>query len=674
MKPLGIPRSAAAALSSFLLFATVHPVASAQLHNNVASATHVASDLGRLDASAHITITVHLKTRDDAAFDKTVDALYDPSSPTYHHWLSDEDLKRFAPSRQHLEAVQQELKAQGLTILSTDKNGFSIRASGDSASVERAFQTEIHQFRFNGNVFRANIREAQLHGVAASYVDSVSGIENHIVRPQLKRAFNFRTRKVLPVHDLSQVQASGGLSSIITDQILSAPSTFTFTTPGASVPVGVYYGNVYGADPKLVPDYTPEQLQKAYGLSDAYKEGLNGAGQTVVLLEAYGYPTIRQDANAFSKLTGLPLLNSTNFEIVYPEGKPVDPNAGILTGWDGEIALDVQWAHAMAPGAKIVVVAAAGQDGEDFQDAINYITDHNLGNSVSDSWEEDTDLIAGPAEQKSFDRVLQRAAAKGISFQFSTGDGGDLGLGTPKGAPGVPSDAPHATAVGGTAILNQVGGSGTVPVGWGDTVTFLGADGALDPPEVLGLVGGGGGGESLYFPKPAWQKSLPGTGRQTPDVSALADPYTGVPIVLTVSGKQELEIGNGGTSLASPIFTAIWAIANQKAGHALGQAAPAIAALAKGSIQDVLPLNSPSDVSGIVVDSNGSNYYSPAKLFTGALYGNTHFISAVWDLGAGEYVDFGFGIDSSLTVKTGWDNTTGFGTPNGLTFINAVAK
>ena len=209
---------------------------------------------------------------------------------------------------------------------------------------------------------------------------------------------------------------------------LSSPARFfrrrarsPFTTPGASLPEGIYYGNVYGANPNRVPDYTPAQLQQIYGLTAAYKQGLNGKGQTIVLLEAYGYPTIEQDANAFFKLAGLPQLDSSNFQIVYPEGQPVSSQAGILTGWNTEIALDVQWAHFIA-GAKIVVVAAAGQDSEDFQDAISYITNHNLGNSVSDSWEEDTDIVAGPLEQKSFDQILQRAAAKGISFQFSTGE------------------------------------------------------------------------------------------------------------------------------------------------------------------------------------------------------------------------------------------------------------
>ena len=114
----------------------------------------------------------------------------------------------------------------------------------------------------------------------------------------------------------------------------------------------------------VIPDYTPAQLQSLYGLPTAYKAGFDGTGQTIVLLEAYGYPTIEADANAFSQLTGLPPLTSSNFNIIYPQGPPVSPDAAVLTGWDVEIALDVQWAHSIAPGAKIVVVAAAGQDNE----------------------------------------------------------------------------------------------------------------------------------------------------------------------------------------------------------------------------------------------------------------------------------------------------------------------
>jgi subtilase family serine protease len=642
--------------------------------SNVSPAVRIASDLGPADANQVVTITVHLKPQNEAAFQKTVDALYDPASPTLHQWLSNEDLKRFAPASQQIEAVQKELESHGLTIVSTDENGFSVRARGNIASVEQAFNTHIHQFQHNGKIFRANIDNAQLSSAAGSYVSAVSGIESHDAHPLLKRAFNFKTNQPLPDIPLSKVEASGGgLSSIITDTILSPSETFTFKTAGASLPVGVYHGNVYNKSLTLIADYTPAQLQQIYGLTQAYKQGLNGKGQTIVLLEAFGYPTIEQDANAFFKLAGLPQLNSSNFSIVYPEGKPVDPGAGVLTGWDAEIALDVQWSHSMAPGAKIIVVAAAGQDNEDLQDAMRYVINHHLGDAVSDSWGVDIDLIAGPLEQKSFDQILTLAAATGISFQFSTGDSGDNGLGTPVGAASVPANSPHATAVGGTSILNRVGASGTETVGWGSNITNLNIGNVLDPPVPTGLYGGSGGGESVFFAKPSWQKALPGTGRQTPDVSALGDPFTGVPIVLTSNGKQTVQAGYGGTSLSSPIFTAIWTIANQKTGKSLGLAAPAIA-LKPASVQDVLPHSSPTNVAGVVFDKTGSTYYSPAALFDDFLFGNTNFISAVWDLGGGTDVDLSFAIDSSLIVTKGWDNVTGFGTPNGLTFIDAVAK
>jgi subtilase family serine protease len=666
--------SAAASLLMSIAILTAPAAVAQRVANNVPDGIRQASDLGPIDSAKEINITVHLKLRNQAAFDKVVDALYDPASPTFHKWLTDEDLKKYAPAKEEFNAVRKELENHGLTILSTDENGFSIRARGTAGNVESAFNTPIHEFERNGKVFRANVENARLSGAAGDYVAAVAGIESHEVHPLLHRALNPKTHEPPPTVALTKVQASGGLGSIITNQILYAPTTFTFTTPGASLPVGVYYGNVYGANPELVPDYTPAQLQALYGLRAAYKEGLDGTGQTIVLLEAFGYPTIKADANAFFKLTGLPQLTSANFSIVYPEGKPVSPIAGELTGWDIEIALDVQWAHSIAPGAKIIVVAAAGQDNEDLQDSMSYIINHNLGNSVNDSWEVDTDIIAGPLEEKSFDQLLEIAAAKGISFQFSSGDDGDGGLGSPIGAPGVPSNSPHATAVGGTSIVNKVNASGYETLGWGTSFVALNEGGVLDPPLALPFWGGAGGGESIYFPKPSWQKGLPGTGRQVPDVSALADPWTGVPIVVTVNGVQGVEVGWGGTSLASPIFTAIWAIANQKAGHSLGQAAPTIAALNPGELQDVLPLSTATNVAGTIFDVTGTTYYSSTGLFTGLLYGSTGFTSAVVNFGGSVDQAISFGLDSSLTVTKGWDNVTGYGTPNGLTFLNAVAK
>ncbi len=630
-------------------------------------------DRGPTDAGKIITITVHLNKPNVAGFQKVLADLYDRASPRFHKWLTDDELRQFAPSDAQRDAVRAALQAAGLTVLGTDKDGFSIRARGAVGDVTRAFNTEIHDFVRNGTSYRRNITPARLNGAAAAYVHVVAGLESHTIRPALSRAKNLHTGKPPANLPVTKVETAGGLGAVVTDQILSPSQSITYTTPGASLPTATYSGIVYNANANLVPDYTPKQLVSLYGLTQAHKQGLTGTGQTIVLLEGYGYPTIQADANTFFKLAGLPQLTSANFNIVYPEGVP-NPNAGILSGWNIEIALDVQSSHGIAPDANILVVATNGQDSEDFQYSIQYIVDNKLGSAVSDSWEEDQDLFSGPAEQQSFEDVLEVAAAKGVSFQFSTGDGGDGGLGTPLGAPGVPAVAPHATAVGGTAILNNPGGHNYYPVGWGNSFSTIDSDGRVIPPSPS-FIGGGGGGESVYWPKPLWQAALPGLGRQTPDVSALADPYTGVPIVVTDpnSGEQLLEPGWGGTSLASPIFTAFWVLAEQAAGGPLGQAAPTIAAL-KSGLRDVVPHNNAGDITGSVTTSSGTTDYTTLQIFDGAVEGNTKFVGALWDLPAIQAAyAVGFALDSSLTVTKGWDNATGFGTPDGLAFIKAVA-
>jgi subtilase family serine protease len=229
-------------------------------------------------------------------------------------------------------------------------------------------------------------------------------------------------------------------------------------------------------------------------------------------------------------------------------------------------------------------------------------------------------------------------------------------------------------AVGGTSILNDPYGSQAVVTGWGNAIVLLNEGGVVDPP-LAEYFGGAGGGESVFFAKPAWQKSLPGHGRQVPDVAALADPYTGIGLIYTEDGVQYAQAGWGGTSLASPIFTAIWAIADQYNGKPLGQASPLVAKLKSGEILDVAPPPSTLtlyNASGTVHDESGTKFYSPAELYSGLLYTTTDFVSTIWNISSSTAYGLSFGTDSSLTVTKGWDNVTGFGEPNGLPFIQAV--
>ncbi len=137
------------------------------------------------------TSRVQLQMQNKAAFDKAVDALYDPASPTFHKWLTEEDLAKYAPAKEQSDAVRKELESHGLEILSAD--GFSIRARGTAASVESAFNTQLHEFQRNGKVFRANVVNARLSGAAGDYVAGVAGLESHQAQPNLRRAINVVT-------------------------------------------------------------------------------------------------------------------------------------------------------------------------------------------------------------------------------------------------------------------------------------------------------------------------------------------------------------------------------------------------------------------------------------------------------------------------------------------------
>jgi subtilase family serine protease len=427
--------------------------------------------------------------------------------------LSDADLERYAPSIADFATVRAELLHQGFEVLSADPHRFSLRVKGSVASIERAFQTELHQFSFKGQAYQAHVRDAALTGRAGPLVEAVAGLERHAVTPLHTVATNPVTGLPLSKGKISDGSVESTLLAEITDVALSPATDFNFTTSGASLPV---------------VSFTPAQLQSHYGLPALYKAGYDGKGQSIALIEGYDYAKAQADANLAAGVFGRPALTAANFEVIYPEGKPSNPNLADLTGWTIEIALDIQSAHSIAPGAKIVVVATNGQDNEDFIASLQFVISNKIAHTVSNSWEEDTDISAAPLEKEAFNSVLKQGAAAGISIQFSSGDSGDGGLGTPLGAPGVPSNSPYATAIGGNSILNDPYGSGS------------------------------GGGESTYFAKPAWQKSLPGTGRQVPDFAALADPYTGFPLIFTSAGTLYAQAGRGGTSLASPIFTAIW--------------------------------------------------------------------------------------------------------------------
>ncbi len=620
--------------------------------------------------------TVWLKLHNQKELDAAVSKLYQKGSPSYHHWLSAKEISRFMPTDQELATVKQELQSRGLRVVSTDRNNMFVRVSGSASTVQSAFGVQLNRYTLKHKSVTAAVTEPKLSGAAAGLVAQVAGLSGLEAQPFIMKATNPETG--LPFDGVALSSAPNGVF-YSSNCFGYGTETHTFTTAGAALPVATYSGNRYGANPTnsqtgtLAPcGYAANDVQTAYNLKPAYQHGLDGTGQTIVIVDAYGSPTILDDANTFSSLNGLPALNSSNFTVYTPQG-PTTYNSG----WAGETTLDVEWAHAIAPGAKIALVATASNNNTDLQGGILYAIQNHLGNVISNSYGE-PEIEDDAADMNTWNSLSETAAAQGISVNFSTGDDGDY---TDQGLPATvsaPSNSPYATAVGGTTMGLNSAKHINFQTGWGNNYSQLYSGVSkkvLDPPHNLGFYAGAGGGESKYFAKPSWQNNLPGAGRQQPDVSALADPFTGGEIIITPSGTkggaQNVEV-YGGTSLACPIFSAIWAITNQRAGHPLGQAAPIIAALGGGALMDVLPATSNTNVSGSVTDSSGTKYYSPYQLSAPVETSNP-FYSAFYPVASGTYYSFSFGTDTSLTITPGWDNVTGWGVPNGNGFINAAA-
>src|SRR5262249_6283565 len=156
------------------------------------------------------------------------------------------------------------------------------------------------------------------------------------------------------------------------------------------------------------------------------------------------------------------------------------------------------------------------------------------------------------------------------------------------------ASSPFATGVGGTSLALNPDKTIAFETGWGNNLTRIAETSALNhapvvPPLNFGFQGGAGGGASLVFPRPDFHSgfSVPGSTRLVPDIAMLADPFTGVEIIQTIDGQLTVST-IGGTSLSTPMFSGIMAIAAQYAGHSLGQAAPLVYNLPAGAVHDVV--------------------------------------------------------------------------------------
>ena len=689
--------------------------AKAQVNSNTTSRLlSTAQNLGAEDLSKQITVTVWLNHHNQAAFHELVRELYDKSSPNYHHFLTlDQYHANFAPTSQEAALVREYLTSHNLTISASDKNNHYISAQGRIADVQEAFKVQINRYNINGEIHRASLTEATVTGPASSVVAAVQGINDLGYQSYARRPINPDTGG--PANGIPLKSAGAGSNGIFfTADCFGGPATETFTTPGGG-PSAVYTGNTYGSGIASVPPGAPQcgydaaDIQAIYGLNTVYVHGFAGTGQTIVIVDAFGSNTIVGDANKFSQLNKLPTLNTGaggNFQIVKPNGSATCTAAnGCIGGnWQFETTLDVESAHSVAPAANILLVLAADNSFTNLDIANLWAIDNLAGNVISNSFglPEIVFVEFAPSILIVENNLAETAAALGISQQVSTGDDGDnlaldqADFGIDAASPGFAASSPFTTAVGGTSTFLGADHTVKFQTGWGLNFARI-AGPTPNPPTVpplgFGFNGGAGGGPSVVFPKPAFQSSVPGEFRQTPDIAMLADPQTGLEIIVTpdsVPGHQKFVEVFGGTSLAAPLFSAMWALTSQAAGGGpLGQAAALLYDLPRGAINDVRQIGSANNVKGTITIPNTPPkpptiiHESPRALAAPAncaappctLGNTTNFVSALFQSSTSTRWDvFVFGTDTSLTTGPGWDNVTGLGTPNGLNFINAVVK
>jgi subtilase family serine protease len=668
-----------AALPLALLALSAIPASAATASHIAPAVQRLGQNLGQESPSTMLHLTAWLTLNNKAELDAKVAALYVQGSPTYHQWLTPAQLKAYGPSAAQVAAVKQELAAHNLTVTSVDPWNLSVRFSGRASDVESAFHTTINRMQVSRNLksktapelIHTTSSQPALSGAAAGLVSHLGGFGSLSMQSHALRPVNPLTGKAFPGKVIPRNAKPD--AAVFSSQCFYGPTTLNLSGVDgdtATIPTtATYTGLSYGANPANTADgtiapcgYSATDLSTIYGLGKAYAQGVNGKGQTIVLVDPYLEPYIQGDMDTYSSLEGIP---DTTINVLNPFGTT---GSGIDQGWTEEADLDTQSAHAVAPGAAITLLEAATSDNEDLQYAILYAVENHLGNVISNSYGS-PESFSSPLDNNIWSEVNEMGAASGISIQYSTGDTGDF---TADGIPAdvsTPADTPYGTAVGGTTVDLEPSGP-LYTTGWGTNINFLSYfDGSTtyvyNPIEysAYDFNFGSGGGISTYFAKPSYQSDLSGTGRHLPDVSAIADPYTGFEFVTSSDGVTE-EVGAiGGTSLASPVFSAIWSLLDQAAGTSIGPAAPLMSYAAKTPfLDDVLPFAGPENVAGSSTAAGVTSTYTATDLAE-PLATTTQFTSAIWNEGV-EYLLVTFGTDSSLTLTQGWDNVTGYGTPN----------
>ncbi len=678
---------------SFAVAQTVPSKTLVTLSGNTRPEVRLHADRGIVPDSLpmdHLVLQLKRSPEQQAALEEAVSQLHDPHSPTFHHWMTANQIgAEFGLSDQDLNNVRQWLESSGFRVNSVYPTRNVIDFSGTAGAVRTAFHTPVHRFLVNGESHIANIRDPQIPASLASVVEGV-----------------------VALHDFHPHALSSPFR-VVPD--FSSSNGYTYLGPG--------------------------DLATIYNINPLYATGLSGQGQTIAVLESSDLYSAG-DWYAYRRVFGLTRrFPQGNLVSLHPSSAALPCIAPGSLSADREATLDAEVATAAAPSATIVVAACANtfQFGG-FIAMRNLLSAPNPPSVMSISYG-NSETVLGAAENASTSALFLQAAAEGVSVFVSAGDWGGDGVYSDRGTRSLYglsisgyASTPWNVAVGGTDFQDTF--FGQVPDYWNTANTSslesaksyipeipwngscasqlfatyngfahsYGIDGYCNsanifPQRLTGLTGSGGpsscatgnpstpltvSGNCAGWPKPAWQSNVPGNPndgvRDIPDVSLFASAgawFHGYAICFsdpnrTGSPCTDYFGVSGGTSASSPLMAGIQALINQSTGQSWGNPNPVYYALAQDQF---------GALSNSSCDASKGNQISPDCTFHDITQGDNDVICQPGSPNC--YAPSGtYGVLSLSTTSyvpaypstSGWDFATGIGSVDASNLVSNWLK
>jgi hypothetical protein len=674
------------------------------------------TDVGLLPDSKQLrNMNLILKRSADkqSRFEAYINQLNNPGSPIYHHWLTSKQIgTMFGPAQSDIDQVTKWLSSQGLKVDSVLPSGTIVRFSGTTSSVSRAFHTEMHSFKTNGESYFANVTDQQIPAALAPVVKGVTSLDNFFPKPQYHN-----------VGVVSKDKQSGKWK-----QVSASPD---FTVPPGTLLTQTTY------------DVVPADFNKIYNVEPLWSRStpIRGAGQTVAVLERTDVQPadIATFRSAFLPANAAGIVSYVNPVLVndlfFPEdGSCPDPG---INGDEGEAALDAEWIGAAAPDAN-VVFASCDDSGSPtfgpFTAALNLLSVRDPNNPApsvfSLSYGECEPVSAADSSVSEVHEVYTWAAAEGVTVYVASGDSGSAGCddGNTAAQFGVSvsglASTPWNVAVGGTDF-DDVGNtanywtSTNLPNGlsaisyipeqtWNDSCASSKLDALLklsDGVTACNTAAGqkylntaaGSGGSSVLWSKPSWQAGIYGAPvsatRMLPDISLFAanglyghalvfcmsDPNAGGTTCDYSNPDNVLFNSAGGTSFAAPAMAGVQALINQAAGQSHGIITPALYDIAT---KEYGTIDSPNVGSLQACNSSHGAAIGSTCVFNDVTQGNIDLpcYAGTADCYSGAPSNL-FGVVSdgghvslapAWLTNGGYDRATGLGTINATNLVDAM--